>query len=138
MLIEIWEWLRGYRRWNETEGVIESAEIHREPLGDRGILFITTSADTLAWHDQSGQKHSAKLVLPEKSPLFSLKEGDEVTIRYDPAYPDRFYLRELFRTRIKTLFVNILIGICIALAGLVYILYHLERIRIRHQTPRLW
>jgi hypothetical protein len=138
MLIEFWERLRGYYKWNETEAVIESANVHREPVGERGIVFITTSADTLVWNDQTGQRHFVKFTLSDDSPLFKLRVGDAVTIRYNPNHPDRFYLRDLLRTRVQALFLKVLVGICLALIVIVYILHAMARNYIRHHSPRLW
>jgi hypothetical protein len=138
MLIEFWERLRGYQGWNETNAVIESAIVNKEPVGERGILFITTSVDTLAWNDQTGQKHSAELKLPDDSPLFHLKAGDAVTIRYNPARPDEFYLRDLLRTRVHGFFLKGVAGICVALIVIFYIVHAMARIYLRHHTRRLW
>jgi hypothetical protein len=131
MLIELWELLRGYRTWTETQGVIESAEVHRKPIGERGILFDVTAAQTMVWIDNTGQKHATQFVVPESSPLFSLKPGDAVIIRCHPAQPDRFYLRELSLTRTKTLLGNIFAGTCVVLLVVGYFLYHWAQIRYR-------
>jgi hypothetical protein len=138
MLIEIWERLRGYHKWTETQAIIESANVNKEPVGERGISFITTSADTLAWNDQTGQKHSAKFTLSDDSPLLKLKAGDAVTLRYNPASPDRFYLRDLLRTRVRAFFLQVLVWTCMALIVIVYILHAMARSYIRHHTKPLW
>jgi len=92
MLIEIWERLRGYHKWTESQATIESANVEKTAITGSAdpVRYTSASANTLAWNDQTGQKHSAKFVLSEDSPLFSLKQGDAVTIRYNPARPDRF------------------------------------------------
>jgi hypothetical protein len=140
MLIEIWERLRGYHKWTESQATIESANVEKTAITGSAdpVRYTSASANTLAWNDQTGQKHSAKFVLSEDSPLFSLKQGDAVTIRYNPARPDRFYVRDLFRTRVKTFLVKVLAGTCLALTVIVYILYELERIHIRHQRLTGW
>ena len=138
MLIEIWERLRGYHQWTETQAIIESANVTKEPVGERGTVFITTSADTLTWNDLTGQKHSAQFTLPDDSPLFKLKAGDTATVRYNPVHPDRFYLRDLLRTKVHVFFVRALIGICLVLIVAVYILHAMARSYLRHHTKPLW
>jgi hypothetical protein len=138
MLIEIWETLRGYHKWTETQATLESADVRKEPVSASSSLVITTAADTLAWTDQTGQRHTAAFTLPDDSPLFKLAAGEAVTIRYNPVNPERFYLRDLLRTRVHALFVNILVYTCVLAIVAVYILHAMARSYIRHHTKPLW
>jgi len=138
MLIEIWERLRGYHQWTETQATIESAEVKKEPVEGSSVLVITTSADTLTWNDHTGQKHLAKFTLPDDSPLFKLGGGDTATIRYNPAHPDRFYLRDLLRTQVRAFFVKVMVWTVVALVVIFYILHAMARIYISRHTKPLW
>ena len=138
MMIEIWERMRGYHQWTEAQAVIDSANINKEPIQGSSTLFITTSADTLAWTDQAGRQHSAKFTVPDDSPLFKRAAGETVTIRFNPADPDRFYLRDLLRTQVHAIFVKVLVWTCVALIVIVYILHAMARSYLRHHTKTLW
>lgn len=105
MLIEIWERLRGYDKWIETEAKIESSNVEKTPIEGRSgtaIGYSYASGDILTWTDRQGEKQYADFTAPDDSPLYQLIGGETVTIRYDPAHPDRFYYRDLLRTRIHT------------------------------------
>jgi hypothetical protein len=105
MLVEIWERLRGYDKWIETQAKIESSDVDKRPLTDRYgnvIDYAYSSGDTLTWTDRQGEKQYADFTVPDDSPLYQLVGGETVTIRYDPAKPDRYYFRELLRTRVHT------------------------------------
>jgi hypothetical protein len=105
MLIEIWERLRGYDKWVQTEAKIESSDVEKQPIRNRsGVVvdYAYSSGDTLSWTDASGEKQYAPFTVPDDSPLYQLVGGETVTIRYNPAKPDEFYYRELLRTRVHT------------------------------------
>jgi hypothetical protein len=102
MLIELWEWLRGYDKWVETDAKIASADLQQiAHLGRSGGVSYTydVSGDTLVWKDMSGRCHSAEFRVSDKSPLFHLAGGEKVTIRYNPARPGQYYYPELLRAR---------------------------------------
>jgi hypothetical protein len=98
MLIEIWEHLRGYDKWVETRATVVSSETLRKRLGKRIPNPRTDqfSSDLLLWKDQRDEFHCGPFVNHEGSHLFQTLEGETVSIRYDPAKPDRFYTREYF------------------------------------------
>jgi hypothetical protein len=105
MLIEIWERLRGYDKWVQTEAKVESSQVEETVHSTRyGIVYSYASGDILIWTDRQGEKQYADFSVPEDSPLYQLVGGETVTIRYDPAKPERFYFRELMKTRVHTLF----------------------------------
>ena len=45
--------------------------------------------------------------VPDDSPIYQMVDGNQATIRYDPARPDRFYCADLFRSRIDTVLQRI-------------------------------
>jgi hypothetical protein len=131
MLIEVWERLRGYHKWAETQAVLESANVEKDATGP----FDNLSAETLSWNDRTGQKHSAKFTVPDDSPLFKLAPGESVTIRYNPAAPAQFYLRELLRSRVHFIFRTILFWIFIIFVFALVIMFNSLRHHYRHS---LW
>jgi len=105
MLTEIWLRQRGYDKWVQTEATILSSEL-AEP--DAGLLrseksgklnsrdqFYWHSTCVIGWKDGSDSFHTASYSVPEWSQLFQLYEGQTVFIRYNPACPGEYYLREL-------------------------------------------
>jgi hypothetical protein len=105
MLIEIWERLRGYDKWVETQAKFESSDVEKKPIRDRSgtvVDYRYVSGDLLTWTDRQGKKQSASFTVPDDSPIYQMVGGESVTIRYNPARPDRFYYRELLRTRVHT------------------------------------
>jgi hypothetical protein len=121
MLIELWERLRGYDKWVQTEAKVESSDLEKTPVVDRYgkvVSYSYSSGDTLTWTDAAGEKQYADFTVPDDSPLYQLIGGETLTIRYDPAQPDRFYLRELLRTRIHTAVKTTLISLlCLIVFG---------------------
>lgn len=112
MLIELWERLRGYDKWIPVEARIQSStlseeqigEIHSRYTGEYEPVYEWESENVLTWTDKSGQEHSASYKVNEDSPLFQLYDGQTVTIRYNPANPDEFYLRGLASSHAATFF----------------------------------
>jgi hypothetical protein len=129
MLIEIWERLRGYDKWLETDATIQSSRLTDVEVGEirgrggpRRPVIASESDCTIAWTDANGEKHTAVYEVFEDSPLYQLYEGQTVTIRYNPADPDQFYLRGVLRSQIVTRFSWRLLPL---LAILVYLLFFL-------------
>jgi len=107
MLIEIWERLRGYNKWIQTEAKIESSNLENVKTYDingNQAGVTTESDDVLVWTDKMGQRQRAKFCVPEDSPLYQFIGGETVTIRYNPAKPEEFYYRDLLRTKVHTAF----------------------------------
>ena len=102
MLIELWEKLRGYDKWVETEAKIMSSQAEAIPnrYGET-VNCAYDSNDTLTWVDAAGETQSAQFEVDEQSPLYQLIGGESVTIRYDPRDPSRFYFRELLRSQVN-------------------------------------
>jgi len=101
MLIEIWERLRGYDKWIQTEATVESSKVE-ETLDSESGGIAYSSGDVLVWMDQQGEHQRAYFTVPDDSPLYQLVEGATITIRFNPADPDQYYLRELLQSRIHT------------------------------------
>jgi len=112
MLIELWERLRGYDKWVQTEATILSSKLARgEVLRASVIRFGEDKPDgerimgwrsncSLAWNDGVGQEHTAEYEVCQNSPLFQLYDGQTVTIRYNPENPGQFYLRGVLKSRV--------------------------------------
>jgi ribosomal 30S subunit maturation factor RimM len=102
MLIEIWEHLRGYDKWAQTNAVVcRSGTEQVEHQGRYGTYFTTEAGDVIEWTDPTGEKQYADFNAPEGSKLFQLTTGDTVEIRYNPAKPDDFYYRDLLQLRVR-------------------------------------
>jgi hypothetical protein len=103
MLIEIWERLRGYDKWVETEATVESSTMKRTAhVDDTGVISYTyDSNDVLSWSDGNGEEQRGYFRVPDTSRLYQLVGGEVVRIRFDPANPARFYFPELLRTRVS-------------------------------------
>jgi hypothetical protein len=113
MLIELWERLRGYDKWTETQAKIESSNVEKTPVTDRSgrvAGYSYSSGDMLTWIDASGEKQYANFTVHDDSPLYQLIGGESVAIRYNPVDPAQYYFRELLRTRINRFF-KVLLGV---------------------------
>jgi hypothetical protein len=95
MLIEIWERLCGYDKWIETQAKVDSASEIRKMLGKRfqESPESRSSGRLLFWKDQYNRTQCGAFVTHDISPLYQLLDGETITIRYDPAKPDRYYCR---------------------------------------------
>ena len=50
--------------------------------------------EELVWRDREGNEYREELTVRENSPLFQLYDGNPVKVRYNPASPTQFYVRE--------------------------------------------
>lgn len=98
MLIELWERLRGYDKWVETEARIVSYETLRRrlPAPQPKPISGRVSGDLITWKDGHGARHYGTFINLDTSPLYQLLEGEKTRIRYNPANPDRYYHRQYF------------------------------------------
>lgn len=98
MLIELWERLRGYDKWADTEARVVSFDTYRRLFGAGAKTRPTSrmSSDLLTWKDGKGARRYSGFINFDTSPLYQLLDGNKITIRYDPAKPDRYYNREYF------------------------------------------
>ena len=114
MLIEIWERLRGYDKWIQTEASIKSARLAEVQVFNSGAAKEWRSASTLEWKDEVGKQHTASYGVSDNSPLFQLYEGDRAIIRFNPADPNEYYLPGVLKSRvmsaIKWTVLTVLVG----------------------------
>jgi len=102
MLIKLWERIRGYDRWVQTDATIESSAMEDHVYDYRGqIKHEYESVDTLVWTDREGNQQTAPCRVPDDSPLYQLIGGEKVTIRYDPQNPEEYYFPELIKGRLR-------------------------------------
>jgi hypothetical protein len=124
MLIEIWERLRGYDKWIQTEARVESSKVEKRKDSYGGWV----ATNVISWKDQSGETQTSGFSVPGDSPLYQLIGGETVTIRYDPAKPNEHYFRELLRSKVRTVFQTAII--VLILVGF-YFLMDLPRFLLR-------
>jgi len=86
MLIKLWERIRGYDRWVQTDATIESSAMEDHVYDYRG---------------QIKHQQTAPCRVPDDSPLYQLIGGEKVTIRYDPQNPEEYYFPELIKGRLR-------------------------------------
>jgi len=110
MLIELWERLRGYNKWIETEAKVESSKV-RETLDAESGGILYSCEDVLVWADQQGENQRAYFAVRDVSPLYQLIGGEAISIRYNPAEPDQYYLRELLQARVRRTVIQVAIAI---------------------------
>jgi hypothetical protein len=121
MFIELYERLLGYDKWTETTAHFEAADLQKTAHTDKAgnVSYTWASLDTIVWTDQMGAAHSASFKVPDDSPIYQMIDGDTVNIRYNPAKPDRYYYRELLKTRLLTTAKYAFLGLFfLALIGL--------------------
>jgi hypothetical protein len=111
MLIELWERLRGYDKWIETEATVESSRVENIQFRNAGYQ---QSDDVLLWTDRKGERHRAYFEARAGSPPYDLVQGSKVVIRYDPANPDRYYLCELLKNRVVKATISGFLGAVVA------------------------
>ena len=114
-LIEIWKRPRGYNKWIETEATILSSKLAKSAIipsnSDKFDKLLSKSlwrmlqwhsTCTILWTDISEIPHMASYSVGENSVLFQLYEGETIPIRYNPIYPEEYYLRDLLVNRIAS------------------------------------
>ncbi|MGB8099546.1 MAG: DUF3592 domain-containing protein [Terracidiphilus sp.] len=124
MILELYERLRGYDKWVETQAKVESSDVDKSPVTNRFgqvVSYRYSAGDILTWVDSHGENQYANFDVGENSPLYQLLGGESVTIRYDPASPDRFYYRDLLKTRVnsvlRTTLAVLIVLACVILGG---------------------
>jgi hypothetical protein len=101
MLVEIWEWLRGYDKWVKTNAVVSRSGTETVAPYSRGSAVVSEAGDVIEWTDQTGEKQYASFNAPEGSKLFQLIDGDKAEIRYNPVKADEFYYRDLLQMKVR-------------------------------------
>jgi hypothetical protein len=127
MLIELWERLRGYDKWVQTEAKIESSDIERKAHygRDGSVNYSWASGDTITWTDTRGEHQTADFKVDDESPLYQLVSGEKVKIRYNPAIPNHFYYRDLLQSKVRRFFLLLFFGaiFCAVLGALILLNY---------------
>jgi Protein of unknown function (DUF3592) len=125
MLIEIWERLRGYDKWVQTEATVESSSIEKTPQLSRGasVSYAYSSGDVLVWIDRQGAKQYADFNVPEGSVLYQLIGGERVQIRYNPNEPEKYYFPELLKSRVRAVVNGIKVAFLLLLLPLLAVLF---------------
>jgi hypothetical protein len=100
MLIEIWERLRGYDKWVQAEARVELSKVEKRKDSYSGWV----ATNVISWKDLSGATRIANFSVSGDSPLYQLIGGETVTIRYNPANPDKYYFHDLLQSRAHTVF----------------------------------
>jgi hypothetical protein len=120
MLIEIWERLRGYDKWTETEAKIKSSKteivVRRKRKGR--LIYGWDGNKGIAWTDQRGVHRVEHLEVNDGPLVFKRYDGEPVVIRYNPASPSEFYVREQLRYQV-ILEAKIALAILVALGVIV-------------------
>ena len=108
MLIETWEWLRGYHKWTPAEATIEflkEEHLYHELSGGE-LHYSHIVGERLIWTDARGQRHYASLKPFGDAPEQEFADGETVAIRYNPARPEQYYCRRLSAMRVRRAFAT--------------------------------
>jgi len=103
MLIEIWEHLRGYRKWTPAEAKVEYLKeqfLYHDKDG-KDLHYSHVTGERLAWTDAADQPHYAPLKKLGDDAKYQLAEGEIEAIRYNPANPDEFYCRRISGLKVR-------------------------------------
>jgi hypothetical protein len=107
MLIEVWERLRGYDKWTPAVATVQSSTLAGVGFGNAGkkgggkeLVFGWQSVCRIVWQDHHCIQRSAAFEASEGSPLYQLREGDTVDIRFNPDRPAEFYLPGLLKSNL--------------------------------------
>lgn len=93
MLIELWEKLRGYDKWIETEAISVKFESERNFVLRKGTSVpVFQFRAVLTWLDQYGAERTGVLDLAG-SPLRLPVRAPLIRLRFNPAAPHEFYVR---------------------------------------------
>lgn len=127
MLIGVWERLRGYDKWTSTVANVQSSTLTPISFGDdsKGAggsknVIGWQSVCAISWEDQHQTRHTASFEVFEESPLYQLRDGDTVKIRFNPDEPAQFYLPGLLQSQFMRSWK---MGVWAALATLVLIAF---------------
>jgi hypothetical protein len=109
MLIELWERLRGYDKWIETEAEVKSAELSKitfpgskDPRKKQENAIAWNSECRFVWQDPTSEQHAGSFVADEESSLYQLSEGEKFSIRINPRNPEDFYIRGLLESDVMS------------------------------------
>lgn len=117
MLMELWEWLRGYTKWPQVEAKVEFVkEEHTYHDKDgKELHYSYVTGDRLVWTDAHGERRTAPLKPPGKDPKYQFADGESVSIRYSPAHPEQYYFHKLETMRVRYFFSTAFTVIAVAI-----------------------
>lgn len=120
-LIEIWEWLRGYRKWTQTQA--QTVFLKEETLfheGGKDLHYSHVTGARVVWTDSDGKSHYMLLKQYGNPPKYPVAEGEVVDLRYDPANPMRCYSRRLSELKVRRVVATTLTVIAVAAFTIAY------------------
>jgi hypothetical protein len=130
MLIEFWESLCGYDKWTPTNATVESSNYvdvkvkswdnSRDGM-ERPETTVSQVTSVITWTDEAKKLYRSQYTVTEPSQLFGKYSGDTVPIRYNPANPHDFYLRELREFEMYSMLKKVLLVI-VGIAISIYLL----------------
>jgi hypothetical protein len=119
MLIEIWEHLRGYDKWIQTEATIKSSQVEKVVRRKRKgqLIYGWNGMKEITWVDQAGARRTEMFEVRDNPLVFEKFEHKSVIVRYNPAAPSDFFVRELLRYQVN-LAAKIALGALAAIAAI--------------------
>ncbi len=138
MFMELWESLCGYDKWTPTEATVESSNYSDREVIDGyntqavdGLTrpettTVSRSTSLITWTDESGKLYKSQYTVTKPSPLFEMYGGEKLAIRYNPANPRDFYLRELRQGEMYSMFRKVLYVILAVAAGIYWYMRHMN------------
>jgi hypothetical protein len=123
MLMEMWEWLRGYHKWTQAEANIEflkEEHLYHESSGGE-LHYSRITGERLVWTDARGQKHYAPLKPFGDAPEQEFADGETLAIRFNPAHPEQYYCRRLSGMRVRRAFTTTCTVIAVAAVSIGYV-----------------
>jgi hypothetical protein len=122
MLIEIWERLRGYDKWIQAQAILKVSEVEEVVVGHTRPedlpIYEWRGNEEIFWTDQAGVAQCEPLAVSENSPIFKMYDGNPIIIRYNPASPSEFYVREQLRYQVNLrarFALAVLLALCVIL-----------------------
>jgi hypothetical protein len=106
MLVEVWEWLRGYHKWTEVEAKVQflKEDLTCRDASGKEVQYSSAKGDRLIWRDVRGVAHHVDFQLPENSAKYRFADGEAATLRYNPANPEQYYVRKLLKIKVHRFF----------------------------------
>ena len=80
---------------------------------------MNQSTSVITWNDESGNLYRSQYTVTKPSPLFEMYGGEKLPIRYNPANPRDFCIRELRQGEMSSTLKKAL-SVILAIAAAVY------------------
>jgi hypothetical protein len=88
------------------------------------VSEVTT---VITWTDTSGKLYKSQYTVTQPSRLFGMYGGEILAIRYNPANPHDFYLRELRQGEMYSMLKKVLYAIVAIAAGVYWFVWRRNR-----------